>query len=118
MLCHRWQFLAREDAATTPGGAASGEAASARAASWVRSNLCLSCAGSGVASLELELVLQLPGLFVAQLPAQRHLKIIRGFCKCARLQLPFGTRAYHVCTAVQREEIVMRYSLERAWGCS
>jgi len=28
----------------------------------------------------------------------------------------FRTRAYHVCTAVQREGIVMRYSLERAEG--
>jgi hypothetical protein len=54
-------------------------------------------------------------LFVAQFPAHRHPKIVRGFCKCARLQW-FGTRAYQVCTAVQREGIVMRYSLERAWG--
>jgi hypothetical protein len=28
----------------------------------------------------------------------------------------FKTRAYHVCKAVQREEIVMRYSPEHAVG--
>jgi hypothetical protein len=28
----------------------------------------------------------------------------------------FSTRAYHVCKAVQREEIVMRYILQRAVG--
>jgi hypothetical protein len=30
--------------------------------------------------------------------------------------MPFNTCAYHVCKAVQREEIVMRYSPEHAVG--